>query len=548
MGTIFFNEINNRSDAPNEFESNTKDEKNSDKGNDPQTKSTSLQIRQRRCSCGMVPLLVSGLIFFAMGLLSVKFTITDMILSERLKMRPWSPAYKLWLEPQPEVRLNVYIFTVENANEFLNGTDSKIKMKEIGPIAYREYLHHQDVVHHDNSTLSYTAFRRIEFIPHANIPGILNKTITVPNFAVLAAASFVNEYNYFIQIGYKFLHKTYSDGLFINITVYDYLWNYRSKLIEKAEELVPSMVPTTNCGILHGIYAYGPDRYNVKIGTKYGDSQFFQINTVNGAPTVPGYDVENGDCYASVENSTEGAMYRQRITKGSVLTFWRKALCRTVDLYFEKEMRNHNILTYKYTLGPDMFDRKPSNETDCYKGKHGELPNGLTDVSKCYFNMPFAASQPHFYGRTEEFAKKFEGLSANEENHSCFTIVEPTIGAPMIQAARSQVNLVIPKFGSLFEKDYQLFSDMILPMFWLEFSQKDLTAEIIQMVGFVANVLPTVEVALTCFLFLAGFTLTITAFVKLFNSKWKHLAKNRNINFPFVQRGVKPDINCDTFK
>lgn len=54
------------------------------------------------------------------------------------------------------------------------------------------------------------------------------------------------------------------------------------------------------------IYEKNADRYNVRIGKKYGDTEFFLINTLNGAPTVPGYNVKNGDCYASVENSTEG--------------------------------------------------------------------------------------------------------------------------------------------------------------------------------------------------------------------------------------------------
>lgn len=88
------------------------------------------------------------------GFLSIKFTLTDLILNERIKMKPGYPSHDLWLDPQPEVRLNVYIFTVENADAFLNGTDSKIKIKEIGPIVYREFLQHRDVVFHENSTLS----------------------------------------------------------------------------------------------------------------------------------------------------------------------------------------------------------------------------------------------------------------------------------------------------------------------------------------------------------------------------------------------------------
>lgn len=95
-----------------------------------------------------------GLLFVTMGSLSIKFTFTDLILNERIKMHPWFPSYKLWLEPKPEIRLNAYIFTAENPDKFLSGTDAKLKLKEFGPIVYREYLRHEDVVHHDNSTLS----------------------------------------------------------------------------------------------------------------------------------------------------------------------------------------------------------------------------------------------------------------------------------------------------------------------------------------------------------------------------------------------------------
>lgn len=91
--------------------------------------------------------------------------------------------------------------------------------------------------------------------------------------------------------------------------------------------------------------------------------------------------------------------------------------------------------------------------------------------------MPFAASLPHFYGRSEGITQKFEGLHPNKENHSSFTYVEPIMGAPIMQAARSQMNLVIPKFSNLFGSDYHLFSDMILPLFWVEFVSKSLSAD-----------------------------------------------------------------------
>lgn len=68
---------------------------------------------------------------------------------------------------------NIYLFAVTNPNEFLSGQDDKLKLKEIGPIKYREHLNHEDVVFHkENHTISYTVVRRLEFI--GDNPSILN--------------------------------------------------------------------------------------------------------------------------------------------------------------------------------------------------------------------------------------------------------------------------------------------------------------------------------------------------------------------------------------
>lgn len=126
---------------------------------------------------------------FTIGLMTIVVPIYDFVLSSRLQMIPGHPSFEQWVKPSPEVRLSVYIFTVENGDAFLNGTDEKLRLKEIGPIIYREHLHHQNIVHHDNSTLSYTAARHIEFLEDQNEPGILNRTILVPNFVVLVRIS-----------------------------------------------------------------------------------------------------------------------------------------------------------------------------------------------------------------------------------------------------------------------------------------------------------------------------------------------------------------------
>lgn len=131
-----------------------------------------------------------GCLFFAIAIRLFVVPMYDFVLAERLKMSRYLPPYRMWETPDPEVRLSLYIFTVENAESFLNGTDEKLRLKEIGPIVYREHLFHRDVIFHDNSTLSYTAYRHLEFLESENEPGILNRTILVPNFVILVCKKF----------------------------------------------------------------------------------------------------------------------------------------------------------------------------------------------------------------------------------------------------------------------------------------------------------------------------------------------------------------------
>lgn len=127
------------------------------------------------------------------------------------------------------------------------------------------------------------------------------------------------------------------------------------------------------------------DRYNVLIGPKYVNEQFFSMATINGASTVPRFDVSRGDCDATITNSSEGALYNSRLTHDSVLWYWRKALCRRAPLHFSEEVQMGPLLAYKYVLRPNVYDRLNDTEKDCYKGFLQHLPDGLTDVSKCYY-------------------------------------------------------------------------------------------------------------------------------------------------------------------
>lgn len=47
------------------------------------------------------------------------------------------PAFDWWFYPPDEVLLKIYMFNITNSEQFLSGIDSKLKVKEVGPIIYR---------------------------------------------------------------------------------------------------------------------------------------------------------------------------------------------------------------------------------------------------------------------------------------------------------------------------------------------------------------------------------------------------------------------------
>ncbi|XP_001660150.2 platelet glycoprotein 4 isoform X1 [Aedes aegypti] len=449
-----------------------------------------------------------AVIFFTVGFFIQRYDLTKLILDDRLEMRQFTPHFKWWQNTSDVlVTCKVYVFSVTNAERWMNNLDEQLHFEEIGPIVYRETLDHHNVVFHpENSTISYNSRRQLHFMSELNESGILNKTIIIPNTAVLAMAAKLQNSNSLVKWGYRAILSSSGDKVFVNTTIFNYLWNQTSPIIKSARKIVPFMVPLENIGALSVMYSDYNDRVNVRHGVQHGDNQFFMINSYRNRPTVPGYIPENGDCFASIVNSSEGALYQQNLDENSVIIYWRRTLCRAVPLYFERKVQRGPILGYEYVLPDSSYDRLTNVSEDCYKGQNDFLENGMTDMSKCYNGFPIAATSPHYYARNFTMANKISGMQPNREKHYSYTIAEPTLGIPIDQRARTQSNLVIPSLTG-FSNDIQKFSNMILPMFWIEYHQNELPLRIINLIR-IFNIVKDIQSYLP-FVFYALFILLL---------------------------------------
>jgi hypothetical protein len=81
--------------------------------------------------------IITSVIFLVWGLATLVWTPFHVFMIERLRMTPGFPPYEWWKNPPDEVLIRAYVFNVTNVEEFLNNTDTKLNMEEIGPIVFR---------------------------------------------------------------------------------------------------------------------------------------------------------------------------------------------------------------------------------------------------------------------------------------------------------------------------------------------------------------------------------------------------------------------------
>nr|CAI5846188.1 unnamed protein product [Callosobruchus analis] len=468
--------------------------------------------------------LIVGIASMLWGTGMLIYTPYDLLMDLRIHMMPGLPPFDWWLHPPDEVLLKVYIFNVTNSEEFLNGTDAKLKLEEIGPIIYREKLRHTNPIFNENGTLTYTANRSAIYLPELNTID-LNQTIIMPNLAVLFIPSYFYNAPFYVKMGINMMMHTSKSSPFVKTTIQNYLWNETDPILDVCQKLAPALVPTKNVGILDRIYSNFEDNVTVYIGPTFDHNRFFLIDKYDGSEWIPN---RGSRCHDKVVNSSEGVSYPQFLTKNDTLRYWRKTLCKVGKLDYEREIEKYGVTAYKYTLVPTTYDRTAPEEDDCYKGEPA-LPNGLSDVSVCYFDTAIAASFPHYLYGDDVIQNYVEGLKPDMEKHESYVIVEPNTGIPLHGIARSQINLVMKNMRGFNEK-MQRFSDMSIPLVWLEYNQVGIPWYIEWLIYFTVVLVPILQMLFTIFLFLMSTTfICYYAFIRI-RSK-NNLLENKKLHF-----------------
>lgn len=104
------------------------------------------------------------LIILAVVLAILFPNLIELVLNKELVIRDGGRTYKWWKEPPVEPRMQVYIYNVTNADEFLNSGE-KPALQELGPYVYKQHWEKTDVKFNDNGTVTYKVKKTFVYAP-----------------------------------------------------------------------------------------------------------------------------------------------------------------------------------------------------------------------------------------------------------------------------------------------------------------------------------------------------------------------------------------------
>ncbi|VVC98854.1 unnamed protein product [Leptidea sinapis] len=115
------------------------------------------------------------------------------------------------------------------------------------------------------------------------------------------------------------------------------------------------------------------------------------------------------------------------------------------------------------------------------------------------------ASYPHFYTGLPHRNKYVTGLKPDKEKHNSYVLVEPLTGTPFRALARMQCNLRVQNLSVFHGDNYDKFSELIIPLTWIEYSQEGLPNTIRYTIYFMVVILPPLSTILLTFTLVLGF-------------------------------------------
>ncbi|XP_075219275.1 epithelial membrane protein isoform X2 [Lycorma delicatula] len=455
-------------------------------------------------------IIIIALVLLLFGVL-VTFFFTawvNLIIDNQITLRDGSQVFNLWRKPPVHPVMQIYVYNVTNADEFLNHGVKPV-LEELGPFTYVETWEKVNLTFNDNGTVTFQQQKIFRFDPDRSV-GSEDDMVVVPNIPMLSATSQSKHAARFLRLAMASIMDILKIKPFVEVTVGQLLWGYEDPLLKLAKDVVPKeqKLPYEEFGLMYGKNGTAKDIVTVFTGagdiTRYG-----LVDTFNGKTHMSHWTTEK--CNRVM--GSDGSIFPPHISKEDTIYIYDKDICRLLPLIFQKEViTDGGVPGYRFTPPLDVFsdiEHNPENECFCPSGPPC-APHGLFNVSLCQYDSPVMLSFPHFYLADPKLIEAVEGISPPEaEKHELFIDIQPTMGTSLRARARIQINLAVSQVVDI--KQVATFPDIVFPIMWFEDGIDGLPTEVTNLMNIATTIPPVARAALLHALFITGALLLVLA-------------------------------------
>ncbi|KAG6454604.1 hypothetical protein O3G_MSEX008760 [Manduca sexta] len=489
-------------------------------------------LPQKKKGSSLFILLMLGFFSLAAGCFILFLRPYDFFFNQKAVFQDQGEIFEMWRKPEVELYTKVYLFNITNAEAYMAGTEDIIKVKEVGPYVYREALEHKIVNFNENGTLSAIPFHPLTWVEELSEGNKEDDMLFLPNIALLSIANVVSTKDFMTRFGLNNLITVTNSQPLARMTAREFMMGYQSPLMTLGNTFLPGWIYFDKLGLIDRMYDFNGDFETVFTGeTDVTISGL--IDTYRGSTDLPQWE---GKHCSNVQYASDGTKFKSGVGKNESILFYRKSLCRAAPLIPVEEGVRSGIRGYKYIFPEHMLDNgKYLEDNKCFCRKGRCLPDGLIDVTDCYYGFPIALSYPHFYQGDQVLFSKVQGLHPIKEQHETRFWIQPESGLPLDVSSKFQINMALGDITNI--NNAERFANMYLPMLWFDIRMYTLPPSLEQRFKLYLNVLPIVEQVAMYLLFVTGACLIfLTVYILTFKVMFKSLDKNNFPNDPWSEK------------
>ncbi|XP_048003958.1 scavenger receptor class B member 1-like isoform X1 [Leguminivora glycinivorella] len=434
----------------------------------------------------------------------------DFLFKQKVVLQEGGEIFEMWKKPEVDLYVRIFLFNVTNAEDYMAGRAEKIIVKEVGPYVYKEDLEHKIIKFNDNGTISAIPRHPLSWVDELSEGNKEDDLLFLPNIALLSIADVVAKQSMLTRFGLNNLISIGNIQPLVQMTAKEFMMGYKSNLMTLGNTFMPGWISFDKLGLIDRMYDFKGDYETIYTGeADVRDSGL--IDTYRGSKDLPQWQ---GSHCSNVQGASDGTKFRGGVTRNESLLFFRKSLCRAAPLIPVEEGVKSGLKAYMYTFPEHLFDNgKHIPENKCFCRNGNCLPEGLIDVTECYYGFPIALSYPHFYKGDDVLFDKVEGLSPNKELHETRFWIQPESGLPLDVSAKIQINMALGDISKITNADR--FANLYLPMLWFDIRMYSLPKSLEDRFRIYLNVLPLVEQGALYVLFLSGSLLILLSIYRL---------------------------------